>query len=197
MAFVGLSRPYVAKLVDEAAKTYSDCFKCGKAISLSVTPNYNEVKLYADNVLDEYVKEFKDGTISLGTDRLPKEAQTVMFGHVVTEDSSKGTSEITYKSNDNANYVGIGFVIDEVLDSKKSFTATIIYKCKFTEAADSYTTKGDSIEFKTPTVEGAIAALEDYVWKTVKTFSTAEDAEKFLKDTLGYVEPSGSGASGI
>ena len=182
MAYVGLSRPYVAKLVDEKAKTYSDCFRCGKAISLSVTPNYNEVKLYADNVLDEYVKEFKDGTISLGTDRLPKEAQPVMFGHTVTDDGKT----VTYKSNDNANYVGVGFVIDEVLDGAKTFTATVIYKCKFTEAADSYTTKGDSIEFKTPTVEGAIAALEDYTWKTVKTFSTAEEAETFIQTTLGY-----------
>ena len=43
MAYVGLSRPYVAKLVNEGTKQYSNCFKCGKAISLSVTPNYNEV----------------------------------------------------------------------------------------------------------------------------------------------------------
>lgn len=191
MAFVGLSRPYVAQLSNEANKTYSNCFKCGKAISLSVTPNYNEVKLYADNVLDEYVKEFKDGTISLGTDRLPKEAQTVMFGHTVT--TSSGSNTITYKSNDNANYVGIGFVIDEVLDSVKTYTATIIYKCKFTEAADSYTTKGDSIEFKTPTVEGAIAALSDYTWKTVKTFNTAEAAEEYIQTTLGYQSASQAG----
>lgn len=183
MAFVGLSRPYIAQLDNETTKHYTNCFKCGKAISLSVTPNYNEVKLYADNVLDEYVKEFKDGTISLGTDRLPAQAQTVMFGHTV---NTVGGQTITYKSNDNANYVGIGFVIDEVLDGAKSYTATIIYKCKFTEAADSYTTKGDSIEFKTPTVEGAVAALSDYTWKTVKTFTSAEGAEAFIQTTLGY-----------
>ena len=184
MAYVGLSRPYVAKLVNEGSKTYSNCFRCGKAISLSVTPNYNEVKLYADNVLDEYVKEFKDGTISLGTDRLPSVAQTVMFGHTVT--TGAGGDTVTYKSNDNAEYVGVGFVIDEVLDGAKTYTATIIYKCKFAEAADSYTTKGDSIEFKTPTIEGAIAALSDYTWKTVKTFASAEGAEQFIQTTLGY-----------
>ena len=184
MAFVGLSRPYVAKLTDETNKTYTNCFKCGKAISLSVTPNYNEVKLYADNVLDEYVKEFKDGTISLGTDRLPSVAQTVMFGHTVT--TGVGGDTVTYKSSDNAEYVGVGFVIDEVLDGAKTYTATIIYTCKFAEAADSYTTKGDSIEFKTPTIEGAIAALSDYTWKTVKTFSSAAGAEAYIQSTLGY-----------
>ena len=130
------------------------------------------------------VKEFKDGTISLGTDRLPSKAQTVMFGHTVT--TAAGGDTVTYKSSDNAEYVGVGFVIDEVLDGSKTYTATIIYKCKFAEAADSYTTKGDSIEFKTPTIEGAIAALSDYTWKTVKTFASAEGAEQFIQTTLGY-----------
>ena len=49
MAFVGLSKPYIASLKDEATPTYEKGFKCGKAMTLNVTPNYNEASLYADN----------------------------------------------------------------------------------------------------------------------------------------------------
>ena len=48
MAFVGLSKPYIALLKDEATPTYEKGFKCGKAMTLNVTPNYNEASLYAD-----------------------------------------------------------------------------------------------------------------------------------------------------
>lgn len=189
MAYIGLAKPIVAKLASQSTSTgvttptYSDGFVCGKAISLNVTPNYNEVKLFADNILDEYVKEFKDGTISLGTDRLPIDAQTVMFGHTVT--GSTSTEEVTYKTGDSANYVGVGFYIDEMLDGAKSYTGTVIYRCKFTEAADDFTTKGDSIEFKTPTLEGAISALDDGKWKITKKFATEAAAEAWIKSTLG------------
>lgn len=77
MAFVGLLNPYIASLVNEEEKLYKDCFMCGEAISVNVTPNYNEAKLYSNNRLKEYAKEFKDGSITLGTDHLPIEASKV------------------------------------------------------------------------------------------------------------------------
>ena len=73
MAFIGLMNPYMARLVDEKTKKYEDCFMCGNAMSINITPNYNEAKLYSNNHLSEYVKEFKDGNMTLGTDRLPIE----------------------------------------------------------------------------------------------------------------------------
>lgn len=187
MAYIGLAHPVIAKLASQSTTsgtttpTYSDGFICGKAISVSVNPNYNESKLYADNILDEYVKEFKDGTITLGVDRLPIEAQTVMFGHTV--DSSK--SEITYKSGDGGSYVGVGFYVDEVKDGVKSYVASVIYKCLFAEGAKNYTTKGDSIEFKTPSLEGAIASLDDGKWKIDKVFDTEAAAQAWIETTLG------------
>lgn len=187
MAYIGLAHPVVASLKSQSTAegvttpVYEKGFICGKAVSLSVTPNYNESKLYADNILDEYVKEFKDGTISLGVDRLPIEAQEVMFGHAVSEDKD----EITYKSGDGGSYVGIGFYVDEVKDGVKSYVASVIFKCLFAEGAKDYTTKGDSIEFKTPSLEGAVASLDDGQWKKDKVFSTEAAAQAWLETTLG------------
>lgn len=192
MAYVGLAKPLVAKLTSTSTESgvttpvYTQPFYCGKAVSLNVTPNYNETKLFADNILDEYVKDFKDGTISLGTDRIPSIANTVMFGHTI--DSESG--EVTYNANDSANYVGVGFYVDELVDGVRKYVATVIYKCKFTESSDDYTTKGDSIEFKTPTLEGAISALDDGVWKKSKSFTSIVDAEAWLETVLG--KPSAS-----
>ncbi len=55
MAFIGLMNPYMARLVDEKTKKYEDCFMCGNAMSINITPNYNEAKLYSNNHLSEYV----------------------------------------------------------------------------------------------------------------------------------------------
>lgn len=111
MAFVGFLNPYIASLVDEEKKIYKDLFMCGEAMRVNVTPNYNEAKLYCNNRMKEYVKEFKDGSITLGTDHLPVEASKVCFGHDVIDNDS----EIVYKTNDMANYVGVGFLLMKCL----------------------------------------------------------------------------------
>lgn len=188
MAYIGLAHILVARLASQSTTlgvttpTYADAFQCGKAVSLSVTPNYNEAKLYADNILDEYSREFKDGTVSLGVDRLPAIAQKIMFGHSVSEDEK----EIGYKSGDSGNYVGIGFYVDEIIDGTKQYVASVIYKARFAEGATDYTTKGENIEFKTPTLEGAIAALDDGQWKKDKIFDTESAAIAWLESQLNF-----------
>ena len=182
MAFIGLMNPYIARLVDEKTKKYADCFMCGNAMSVNITPNYNEAKLHSNNHLSEYVKEFKDGNMTLGTDRLPIEASRVCFGHEVSEDKS----EVTYKTNDSANYVGVGFFADEMIDSVRRYVATVVYKVKFGEASNEYATKGDTIEFKTPSLEGVIAGISSNEWKKTKVFDTEDEADKWLRDILGY-----------
>lgn len=184
MAFIGLAKPYIAKLENEETKTYSGGFKCGKAMAVNITPNYNEGKLFADNQLAENVKEFKDGTITLGTDRLPREAEKTCFGH---ENTEKG---VTYKTGDSANYVGVGFFVNEILDGVKKAVAIIVYKVMFGEGAEEYSTKGENIEFKTPTLTGTISGLSTTEWKDKKNFDTEEEAEEWIKGVFGIKEPS-------
>jgi len=181
MAFVGFLNPYIALLADEEEMIYTDFFMCGEAIRVNVNPNYNEAKLYSNNRLKEYVKVFKDGNISLGTDHLPVEASKVCFGHDVIDNDS----EIVYKTNDAANYVGVGFFADEIRDGRIRYVATVLYKVKFGEAADEYSTKGENIEFKTPSIEGVIAGVKNNEWKRVKIFDTESDADKWLRGILG------------
>lgn len=184
MAYIGLTNPYIAKLVNEKTKQYESGFRCGKAMSTNITPNYNEGKLYADNQLSESVKEFKDGTMTLGTDRLPKIAESVCFGHKTSENG------VVYKTDDGANYVGVGFYVDEILDGVKKYSAIVVYKVKFSEGAEEYKTKGESIEFKTPALNGTIAGLSSGEWKEKEIFDTEAEADEWLRSVLNIKDES-------
>lgn len=185
MAYYGLSHPIIAKL-DVGKGTYADGFKCGSAIGTDINPQYNDADLYGDNVLKEAVKEFKYADVTLNVTNLPIAAATVMFGHTV--DAAK--KKITYNANDVANYVGYGFYVSELVDGVTSYNAAVLPKVKFAEASDSYNTKGDTIEFKTPSLAGKAMANEAGEWKIVETFDTKEAAESFIKTYLGMEQPS-------
>ncbi|MCI7791896.1 MAG: major tail protein [Lachnospiraceae bacterium] len=183
MAYFGLSNPWIAKL-DVKNKTYSGGFKNGTAVGTDVTPQYNEANLYGDNVLQESTKEFKYADVTLNTTHMPIEAANVMFGHKVDSD----TKEITYNASDAANYVGYGFYASEKIDGKTTYIAAILPKVIFAEAAENYTTKGDSLEFKTPSVSGKAMPLEDGTWKVKKTFETEQEAVAFIKEYLNITD---------
>ena len=81
MAYVGLRKPIIAKLLESGK--YDKPFACGKAIGLQVNPNYAEGSLNADDKQAEYDKEFTYAEVTLNTSTLPIEAHEKMFGHTV------------------------------------------------------------------------------------------------------------------
>lgn len=179
MAFYGLRKPFVASY-DKESNSYSNGFQCGKAIGVSVTPNYVEGSLYADDEQDEYEKAFQNANVTLNTNTLPVQAAKTMYGHEIDEEKGK----IIYKTTDESNYVGVGFVVAQTVSGKKSFVATIITCVKFTEAAEEFSTKGESITYVTPSQEGLAIADANSEWKVKETFETADAAINFIKNYL-------------
>lgn len=181
MAYIGLAKPYIAKLVNEETKEYSDCFVAGGAIGMDISPEYNEASLYADNKLDDYRKDFKRATVKMNTSRIPVAGAKIMFGHEVID------NEVIYRTGDAANYCGVGFYVTEsIKDKGDKYVAIIIYKTKFTESQEGFTTKGDNIEYKTPSVEGVASSVGDNIWKRTKVFDTEREAEEWVQTQLGY-----------
>lgn len=172
----GLSNPYIAKYVSDGV--YTNGFKCGEAVSTSVTPAYNEGSCYGDNKQTEYVKEFKNAAIEAGVTRLPLIAKNVLFGHSVDSDIEVSNTD------DEANYVGYGFISSEAVNGKRQYGACVILKVLFAEGADSYTTKGDSITFSTPTISGTAIAIGNGDWRKRKYFDTKEEAEAYIEGIL-------------
>lgn len=179
MAYYGLSKPYFAKLNLEAG-TYSEGFRCGKAVGTDITPNYIEASLYGDDELAEYVKEFKDADVNVSTTEMPLEAASVLFGHKV----DKEKSEITYGADDQANYVGYGTYMKEVKDGVVKYPAVWLPKVKFSDSAESFTTKGDSITFVTPNFSGKASTDATGNWRYKKTFDTEEEAIAWLEEKV-------------
>lgn len=180
MANFGLSKPWIASLNVET-DTYTDAFKCGKAVNTTVTPNVNEGQLFADNQQTENVTEFKNAAVALGVDTLPKKAPKVMFGHKVDEDGTE-----TSNSEDAGSYVGYGFITTEVKDGVKSYRACLLTKVKFIEGEESYTTKGDSITFSTPNLSGIALANNSGDWRIKSpSFPTEAEADAWIQEKLG------------
>ena len=114
----------------------------------------------------------------MNTTTLPIEAHSVMFGHEVTEDKKT----IKDKDSDEANYVGFGVYVPEKVDGKKKYIGMWIYKVKFTEGEESYKTKGDTIEYQTPSVSGQAVALDSGEWRERRIFDTETEVKKWLTD---------------
>lgn len=180
MSYFGLSHPIIAKHNPETG-TYSDALKCGKAINTSVTPNYNEASLFADNGEDENVKEFKNASVDLGVNTLPKKAGEIIFGHKIAEDGTE-----TSNTDDSGSYVGYGFIVAEIISGTKKYRACLLTKVKFKEGAESYQTKGDSIVFTTPTLSGEASGNKDKVWRIKSpAFDTERECDEWILEQMG------------
>lgn len=180
MAYIGLAVPVIAKWNEDG--TYSDGFRCGKAVETNITPQYAEGSLFGDNTKAEYDKEFKYADITMGITSLPIEAHKVMFGHEVVEE---GSGTITFKATDEAGHVGYGFYVTEKVNGKRRYVACWLPKCKFSEGADVYKTKGDNVEYQTPSVSGQAFALDDEVWKIIEICETKEAAIAWINGKAG------------
>lgn len=169
MAYLGLRKIKIAKL---NGSTYDEPVSLGKAIGLNVNPSYAEGSVYGDDELAEYDKEFRYADVTLDTSTIPIEADEQMFGHTV----NKEKNEIVYGSEDEAAYVGVAWLTAEKVDGVKKYCANFLPKVKFSEPSDEFATKGENIEYKTPSISGRAMANEKK-WKRVKKFDTEAEAQ--------------------
>lgn len=177
----GISKPFMAKR-DKKTGVYTQGFRCGKAVSTDVNPQYAEASFYADDELEENVKKFKYADVIIGVSKLPFTAVEVVFGHTVEN------NQIIYNVSDKCNEVGYGFYTTESEDGEQVYWACILPCVKFTEPAESYTTVGDSIEFKNPSCTGKATKNSTGEWRIKEKFTKEEDAIAFIKEYLNISE---------
>lgn len=189
MAKIGLKYPVAAPMKKDG-KTYEEGFVIAKAIKVSVTANNNDVKLYADDGIAESDKSFKDGTLSLNVDDLTQSAYAKMLGHRFTEASEDGKTPalVTASVSDISPFLGIGFYGEVIRDSRPSYLAKWLRKVKFAEPNDETDTKGETVAFQTPTIEGTVFQGDDGVWKEQAEFATEEEAVAWLNQKAGITD---------
>lgn len=173
MAKIGLKYPVY--------KTATSQGVIGKAIQADISISVNDVKLYADDAIAESDKSFQSGTLTLGIDDLSDIIQAEFLGHTVGTDPA----EIIAKGTDENPYVGIGFYGVKVVAGVKKFRAIWLPKVQFGEPADTNATKGDTVAFATPVLEGTIMLDDDGAWKYEQTFDTEAEAIAYLQAKSG------------
>ena len=150
MATIGLDKLYYATITydENGEEIYGTPTQLAKAISAELSVELAEATLYADDGAAEIVKEFKNGTISLGVDDIGSTTAAALTG--VTVDKN---NVVVSNSEDGGDPVAVGF---RAKKSNGKYKYYWLYRVKFGIPATNLATKGDSITFSTPTIEGTV-----------------------------------------
>ena len=150
MATIGLDKLYYAKITEgeSGEETYGTPTSLAKAMTVDLSVELAEATLYADDGAAEVVKEFKSGTLTLGIDDIGVQAAQDLTGAKI--DTNK---VLISTSEDGSASVAIGFRAKKANGKYRYFW---LYKVKFGIPATNLTTKGESITFSTPTIEGTV-----------------------------------------
>lgn len=178
MAKIGLNN-FKYSVLDETEK-YNGAKSLGKAIDCKVAIENYSAELYADDTLAESDYSFKKGTVTLTIDEDDDTVFAELLGHSVDTD----TQEMIRKDTDVAPYVGVGRILTKIVNGVPKYKVEFLPKVKFSEPAQEEATKGDSIEFKTPAIEGTVTKLSDGTWSRTKTFTSKEEAITFLNGLM-------------
>ena len=165
------------------AVSYESPTDVGDAMSATLELKFAEGRLYAESKLAEYIKLATGGTISLAVKYIKKAAQAMLYG--ATTDTSK--ENIKFSAKDVANYVGIGFYAPDKIDGVTKYTCVWVPKALFGPPSMSYQTKGENIQFNTPTTTGEFLADDstDELLLETEVVDSATEAVTWLKGKLG------------
>jgi phi13 family phage major tail protein len=150
MATIGLDKLYYAKITEAANgdETYGTPVHLAKAMQAELSVELAEATLFADDSTAEVVKEFKSGTLTLGIDDIGVTAAGDLTGAELDDNGV-----IISSGEDGGTPVAVGFRAKKANGKYRYFW---LYRVKFGIPATNLSTKGDSITFSTPTIEGTV-----------------------------------------
>ena len=198
MAGIGLYGVYYSKATvsssDGAVTGYSGVQQMGKAISVSfeqTEPDNNP--LYANNgIAENDSSSGSGGTLTLTLDRLTEDAAADLYGLTKTSSSvTVNSTSVTgtgfdYSGDEQANPVGVGFIIwGQENDSRSHHKVVIFRNVTFSMPNVSAQTLGDSIEWQTPEITGTVVGKEGdgtHPWYKTREFATQAAAVQYITD---------------
>lgn len=180
MATIGLDSLFYAKITEdtEGNETYDTPKILAKAMTAELTIDPAEATLFADDGTCEVVKEFKSGTLTLGIDDIGAAVAGDLIGAKIDNNGVLVSSV-----EDSAEPVAVGFRAKKANGRYRYFW---FYRVKFGVPGASLQTKGDSITFSTPTIEGTVMrrnkpdTQNKHPWKTEVT----EDDKEVTSTTI-------------
>jgi phi13 family phage major tail protein len=150
LATIGMDKLFFATITEDekGEETYGTPKQLAKAISADLTIDLAEANLFADDGLAYVVKDFKSGTLVIGTDDLPTPVVQELTGAEVDDNGVLISS-----SENEGKPVAIGFRAAKPGGTYRYFW---LYRVKFAFPSTNLKTKGDTISFQTPSITGTI-----------------------------------------
>lgn len=142
------------------------------AISCNISVTNSNARLDVDDRLKESDARVTGGTVEANTDDIPDEDSAILLGHTIDE----STGDLIANEADESPTVGWGFYGPISRNNATKYRAVFLTQVKFGEPSDENQTKGENVEFKTPTISGQIMMDDLGVWKREHTFDTEPEA---------------------
>lgn len=189
MAFIGMRHVVGCEFdshTEGSEPTYKSGagFDVGKAITGNLTISRNDNPLRADDGIAEDDNGITGIDLELGLDDLLEEIQDKLG---LLKAVSAGTPAVTtyYESDASSKDVGVGYMRVRQKNNTITFQAIWIYKIKFSRNSESSQTKGESIEWQTPTISGHCVGLnvdddDDRKYRKIRNFDTESAAAAYL-----------------
>lgn len=182
MAQIGLTNLWYGLLTEaeDGTPSYAGAKSFGKAVSAKVDVSTNDATLYADDVLVESDKSFQNAKVTLGVADDDMTIFAEILGHKVAESGG----EMVRSADDAAPWVGLGRVVTKMVNGKYVYKGEFLYKVRFAEPSQEDNTKGESVDFSTPEIEGTAATLANGDWSAAQVFDTKAAAVTWVKGKL-------------
>jgi len=152
MATIGLDKLYYAKITEDPItgyETYGTPQILAKAMTAELSVSLAEATLFADDGIAETVREFSSGTLTLGVADIGNAVAADLVGARI---DSNGV--LVSAGEDVGGYVAIGF---RARRSDGTYRYFWLYRVRFGVPSTSLATKGDTITFQTPSIEGLVS----------------------------------------
>lgn len=188
MAFIGMRHVVAAEFDSHtagSAPTYkSGGWDVGKAINGNLTINRNDNPLRADDTIAEDDNGVIGMDLELGLDDILEDIQAKMG---LLKEVTAGSPSVTtyYDTSATSKDVGVGYMRVRRKNGATKYQTVWIYKTKFSVNSENSQTKGESIEWQTPTINGRCVGLDidgsgELTFREKRIFDSASDAASYL-----------------
>lgn len=200
MAIKGLAIPVVGTYENNNGNvTYKNPTVAGAAVEYGVSwETSDDNPLYADNAIRENDNgTFQSGELTLGTDDLSENISKTLLGLKTRTDTfgnGKKATVTIYDDDAKAPFLGFGIIETHQIDNADSFRVVFLPKVQFRLPENAATTKGESIEWQTPSITASVMRSDQanengkHPWMEDAWFDNEADAIEYLKFRCGYTE---------
>ncbi|MGM9669720.1 MAG: hypothetical protein ACI3VZ_08210 [Faecousia sp.] len=159
----------------EALPKYDTPVGVGELNKINETLNFKEGSLPGDDQIVLYEKLFKDGSMDVESVYLQVKDAATMLGASCDEENG-----LSHGDDDKPPYGGYGFITHHVSKTKTYFQAIFYPKVKATPTAETYETRGDTINFTTDKMPFHIESPACRKYKVVKDFASEAAAKAYI-----------------